>query len=368
VNPQARTLRIAAHVATHVVGGAERRSIDLLARLARRGHDVVLYCNDVKVAEHARSARIAVELRPLRGDLVMQDALRFARRLQQQKPDVLLIITFRRTWLAAFAARIARVPRVVVRIGLSSDIARSFKYRFVLHRWIDDVVLNAQSLEAPFRSSLRKRSRAHVAVIPNGVPFPHAAISSEDARVRLGVPSHAFVVGTIARLVHQKRIDRLLDAVALLDNVHVLIAGDGARRDELRQHAARLGIEARAHFVGHTDDTASVLGALDVFVVASDKEGMSNAMLEALAAGVPVVSTPVSGAEEALLGAKPCGIVVDRKPEAIAAAIDSLRASPAQRALFAEAALAVVKERYSSEVMTDAWEGLLLSSPAEQAG
>ncbi len=334
--------------------------------LSARGHDVVLYCNSTLVLEHAQRAAIVAHKQPLRGDLVLQDALAFSIKLRRLKPDVLLIITFRRAWLAALAARVAGVPRVALRIGLSSDIARNAKYRFVLGHWVDDVVLNAQSLDAPFRASLPKRTRAHVAVIPNGVPLREVTPSREASRADIGIPPGAFVVGTLARLVRQKRIDRLLDAVALTQDVHAIIAGTGARHADLVQHAISLGIAHRVQFIGHTDTTAAVFAALDVYVVASDQEGMSNSMLEAMACGIPVVSTPVSGAREALLGSPECGIVVDTTARAIANGIETMRASAQSRAILSRAARDVVRDRYSTERMTDAWEGLLMRSQERQ--
>jgi glycosyltransferase involved in cell wall biosynthesis len=359
-----RKLRIAAHISATLVGGAERRSIDLLARLATRGHHVQVYCNSAAVRDFAMRAGLDADIRPLRGDLVLHDAFLLAARLVRFHPDVLVVVTFRRLWLASLAARIARVPRVVARIGLSTDVARSFKYRFVLTRWVDDVVLNAQSLLAPFRASLPSSARTRLTVIPNGVP-PHAMLPSRaQAREHLGVPGAAFVIGTVARLVSQKRIDRLLHAVAHVPDVHAVIAGDGKRRAELHRLAAELGILHRTVFAGQSDNPGHVLAALDVFVTASDREGMSSAMLEALAAGIPVISTPVSGTAEVLLGDPVCGIVVEPTAEAIAAAVQSLRGSPALRDALAAAAATVAHERYSSDAMTDGWEELLLRKPA----
>src|SRR6185436_7512571 len=96
--------------------------------------------------------------------------------------------------------------------------------------------------------------------------------------------------------------------------VRCLIAGDGPEREPLERLANELGIGARVTWLGHREVVGDVLDALDVFVVTSRVEGMSNAMLEALAAGVPVVSTRVSGAAEALAaraGRRAPGVLVE---------------------------------------------------------
>jgi glycosyltransferase involved in cell wall biosynthesis len=351
-------VRIAAHISAREWGGAERRSIILLAALVSRGHDVVVYCNTERIAEKARAAGLRTYIRPLRGDGHIDDAIRFARMLQRQQPDVLIAVTFRRLWLAALAARLARVPRVIARVGLASDVARNAKYRFVLRRWVHDVVVNAHSLKQPFVDALPRGSRARVSVIPNGIDLTAPTTSREQSRDQLDIPRDAFVIGTVARLVQQKRIDRILDAMVLVDDVFAVITGDGGLRSELEARAQQLGIAQRVRFTGARDDVANVLVALDAFVIASLQEGMSSAMLEALAAGVPVISTPVTGAE-VLLEEPVSGIVADPTPEAIADAIRALRSDPARRKSLAAAATRKAADTYTTRSMADAWEHLL---------
>ena len=354
-------LRIAAHISAAEWGGAERRSLALLAELARRGHHVVVYCNTDRIAEKTREHGLEAVLSPLRGDVRIDHALSFARQLRTLRPDVLILVTFRRLLLGALAGRIARVSRTIARVGLASDVARSAKYRFVLKRWVDDVVLNAESLHAPFVASLAPGSRARVHVIPNGVERRSAPMERDQARAGAGVPPDAFVLGTVARLVRQKRHDRLIEAVAALDDVHAVIAGDGYLRSELEQIAGAAGVAHRIHFLGHREDVGNVMSMLDVYVVASDQEGMSAGMLEAMAARLPVVSTRVSGAEEALLKGPEAGIVTGFAAREIADAVHSLRQDSALRERLARAAEQVARERYGLAAMADRWETLIAS-------
>jgi glycosyltransferase involved in cell wall biosynthesis len=198
-------------------------------------------------------------------------------------------------------------------------------------------------------------------VIHNGIAAPPEAGGS--LRDELAIPADAPVVGTIARLARQKRLDRLLETVALLPPAtHCVVAGTGGRLERLRALAGRLGIGARVHFLGHRDDTGAVLRTLDVFVTASDSEGLSNAMLEALSCGVPVVSTPVSGADDALEpladGRSP-GVVAGWEPAELADAIRPFLADPALRARAGAAALVRARERFGFEGMLDRWERVL---------
>ncbi|MEX1184333.1 MAG: glycosyltransferase [Gemmatimonadota bacterium] len=355
----ARPLRIAAHISAAEWGGAERRSLVLLAGLAGRGHDVVVYCGTRRIYDRIREHGLAAVLRPLSGDVMVGHAFAFAAHLRRQQPDVLLLITFRRLWLGALAGRLAGVPRIIARIGLATDVARSMKYRLVLKHWVDDVVVNAHALHAPFAAKLAPRSRARVHTIPNGVEPRAGELSRTDARRALDVPEHAFVVGTVTRIVKQKRIDRMLHAVAAAPESFAIIAGDGALLPAMKTLAAQLGIAERVRFPGYREDVGNVLAALDAYLIASDQEGMSSGMLEALAAGVPVISTAVSGADEALRGEPACGVVVGFDADAIAAAVTGLRDRPALRAQLAAAALEVARARYGTAAMVDAWDALL---------
>jgi glycosyltransferase involved in cell wall biosynthesis len=162
--------------------------------------------------------------------------------------------------------------------------------------------------------------------------------------------------------VTQKRLDRLLDALARLPaDVHCIIAGDGSQRGTLQAQAGAMGIAARVHFLGDRADVADVLGSLDVFVMTSDREGMSNAMLEALAAEVPVVSTAVSGTEALRRGDDwiAPGVVVGFDAAAVAEGVRGLLEDAGRRRAMAAAAGRRAREVFSAPRVLDAWERVL---------
>jgi glycosyltransferase involved in cell wall biosynthesis len=362
---------VIAHNGARIWGGAERATALVLKGLAERGHRVLLLCNEPLVEGRARGLGVPAALGRLGGDVAVPDALRMAARLRRERPDALVIGTYKKAWLAALAAHLAGVPRVVARVGLETDTPRSAKYRFVLARWVDAVAVNAARMRAPFLA-LPGWTDERVVTIHNGVHLPDASLPPGAVRASLGIPAGAPVVGAVARLASQKRLDRLLRAVALLPaDVHCVLAGDGEQRGGLEALAAELGIGHRVHLLGHRADTADVLGALDLFAVTSDREGMSNAMLEALAAGVPVVSTPVSGADEALDalpdGRVP-GVIVRAEPEGIASSIRVLLADPARLREMGGAARERARARFSFAAMIDGWEALLARAAGLRCG
>jgi glycosyltransferase involved in cell wall biosynthesis len=353
---------VVAHNGARIWGGAERATALLLAGLQARGHRVLLLCNDDLVAGRAGEMGVPTRIVPLGGDGMIPHALRLAAVLRRLRADAFIIGTFRKLFLAALGGWLARVPRVVARVGLETDTPRSAKYRLALPRWVDAVVVNATRICAAF-DALPGLGPERVFVIHNGVAVPERRQAPGALRAQLGIAADAPVVGAVARLAPQKRLDRLLRAVAALPaDVRCIVAGDGEERDSLAALAGELGIADRVHFLGHRDDTGDVLAALDVFVVASDREGLSNAMLEALAAGVPVVSTAVSGSEDALApfpdGSAP-GVIVGQSGDGLAAALLRLLEDPALRGRMGEAGRRRAAERFSFDGMLDRWEAVL---------
>jgi len=352
-------MRVIAHNGAHIWGGAERATVLLLRGLSDRGHDVMLLCNDPLVKSEAEALAVPAEICAVGGDIALPHALQLARRLKLYRPDTFIIGTWKKLFLASLGARIARVRRVVARVGLETDTPRSAKYRFALRHWVDAVAVNAERMIPPF-AALDGFGQKKVVLIHNGVRRPGLANSGVEIRDRLGLSADTFVAGFVGRLAPQKRLDRLLQAIALTDaSVHCVVAGDGEERSALVADAHRLGISGRMHFLGHQEDISSFLQSLDVFVISSDREGLSNSMLEAMAVGLPVISTRVSGASDALEGDESAGIIVGFDPAAIAAAIEQLKRDPATRSEMGRAARQRAESTFSFNGMLDRWEAFL---------
>ncbi len=362
-------LRIVAHNGAALVGGAERALIALLQGLQRRGHEVSLACNHEIVVDAAVRKLVPALVLPLRGDLVFADVQRFTRFLRREQPSALLLGTFKKIWLGGMAGSRAGVQRTVVRVGLSSDTPRRWKYRFALKHWIDTVVLTAESMRADFLAGEPAFPAARVVTIRTGVVPQQRNALPGLVRRELHIPADARVIGTVARLSKQKRLERLLDVTATLPGVHCIIAGAGSEDSRLRSLAANAQLQGRVHLVGERTDVGDILDALDVFVLTSDQEGLSNSMLEALASGVPVVSTPVSGAREALeplpLAGAPGTVTSSFDVSEIQRAVAAILRDGAMRVRMSEAARLVAQERFDFERMLDDWETVLRGGAPE---
>jgi sugar transferase (PEP-CTERM/EpsH1 system associated) len=185
-----------------------------------------------------------------------------------------------------------------------------------------------------------------IQTIHNGVELSRfqARVTREDARRELGLPVDRPIVGAVGRLVPVKDHASLLEAIALLAREGLrpvaVIAGDGPLRDATRQRASALGIDADVRLLGHRTDIATVLAALDVFALTSRSEGLNNTILEAMAAGLPVVATRVGGADEMVIDRVTGLLVPAESPEKIAGALRRLLTDAPMRSAMGRASRA----------------------------
>jgi glycosyltransferase involved in cell wall biosynthesis len=352
---------ILAHNSSNAFGGGEIGTVLLLAGLQRRGHRVLMLFRDAENAARAASYGIPTGVQRVGGDAMLPDAVRLAARLRSERPDAVILTTFKKVFLSGLGARMAGAPFVVQRIVLQGDTpARGARYRLALHRWVDRVVLNADAMRPPFLAGDPALDPTKVVTILDGVRAPVRTREPGAVRRELGIPADAPVVGSVARLAGQKRFDRLLRALATLPQpVHCIIAGEGEAMEPIRAVAAELGMADRVHLVGFRRDVGDVLDAIDLFAVSSDREGFANAMLEAMAFGIPVVSTDVSGAREALDGEPRAGIVTGFSEAELAEAIGGLLRDPQARRRMGGAARERAERHFGEGRFLDEWERLL---------
>lgn len=192
------------------------------------------------------------------------------------------------------------------------------------------------------------------------------------ARVVLGLPPDAFVVGTAGRLDSVKNLDLLLEAQARIatvhDHAHLVIIGDGPGRAALTAKAAALGISGSVSFTGYRHDVRFLLPAFDLFVNCSIYEGVSLTILEAMAAALPVVATPVGGNPEVVVD-KETGLLIPGTARLLAEAIANLAVDERRRRQMGDAGRRRVENHFSLTRMVEEYASLYFGlKPAERAG
>jgi glycosyltransferase involved in cell wall biosynthesis len=340
------------------IGGAEKSLARLLGHMDRgRFAPTVacLYGGDSPVADEIRALNMPVI------DLGMipkwrVDALgRLYRLLRQERPIILHTWLFHANISGKLLGRLAGIPIVV---SGERTMGMESRWRYWLNRMTDlctDRVVCVSQRVADFVVNQVGIPQGKVVVIPNGIqiPDPEHLPLKRKARAELELPPDQVLVGTVARLDPVKRLDVLLHALESLPQVYTVIVGEGPERAGLLTLSEQLGLTSRVRFAGQQEDIWPWLTASDIFALSSDWEGMSNALLEAMAAGLPVVATAIGGNPDVVMDEVTGLLVPPRDPTSLAEAITRLLDDPDLRHRMGQAGRERVLQHFSVERMVE---------------
>jgi len=256
------------------------------------------------------------------------------------------------------------------RTVIHTDHARSFpdKRRYMFAEWalshcVDKIVACSDHTA---RQLIRyeKISRGKIVTIPNGIDGSRfgIAIDREAKRRELGISRDGPILGLAVRLSEQKGITYLLQALPQILRRHprttLLIAGDGELKESLQREAAALGLTDHVVFCGARKDIPELLKLLDVYVLPSLWEGLPMVVLEAMAAGCPVVATDVGGTSTAIVSGKTGLLVGPKDPAALAEAVSTMLDSESLRAQYTAQAREFFQSEFTAQTMTRRYERL----------
>jgi glycosyltransferase involved in cell wall biosynthesis len=250
--------------------------------------------------------------------------------------------------------RLAGVP-IIITSRRNENIGGAMRERF--NRWtahLDDRVVAVCELARQAEIERAGVAFEHVVTIYNGVDvtqFPVASVqATAQARRAIGMPFKVPLVGSVGRLHPQKGFSDLLTAFVQvrqrIPSAQLFVAGDGELREGLEAQARSLGMAEAVTFTGVRADVPKILAALDLFVLPSLWEGMPNAVLEAMAAGLPVVATAVGGTPEVVMDGVTGLLVPPQDPSALAQAIERLLRDPDLRRTMGRAGRRRVEQHF----------------------
>jgi glycosyltransferase involved in cell wall biosynthesis len=245
--------------------------------------------------------------------------------------------------LAVLVGRILGRP-TLLRVATESDVrefaeGRHWKYRLFFWLLRGATVVIAPSVAIKKELLRAGFSDERIVCFANAVDVnrfrPATPAEKAEAKSALGLSKDIAVIGTVARLVQRKGIDVLLRAFGIVRHshrVHLIVVGDGPLGEELRALAHELRIEDSISWLSFQADPVKWLQAMDVFAFPSRLEGVPNAVLEAMAVGLPIVATTIGGVVDILEEGRTGFLISPNDPEALAGALDRLLGNAPLRA------------------------------------
>jgi len=336
---------------SHGLGGQEIRTLDEALAVAARGWRVLIVCQPgSRLQERARACGLEAVVLKMRGAWHLDAVLRLASLIRRERVDIVHTHSSIDGWVGGMAARLRGVPVVRTR-HVSIPIRRGLN---PVYRWLADrVVTSGEAIRALVVAAGVAPER--VVAIPAGVRLEEfeSLAGGEDLGRSLGLSRP--VIGSVAMFRGSKGHQFLLDAFALVrerrPTARLLLVGDGGRRAWVESLARERGLGEAVLFTGFRPDVPALLSVMDCFVLASTRtEGVPQSLLQAFAAGVPVVASAVGGVPEVVEDGVTGLLAPPENAPALARAIEAVLEEPEAATARARTARAVVRQRFSQDL------------------
>lgn len=376
--PRPRILNL---INSFLYGGTERQATELLKRIDLNRYDVLLATlkNEgtlyEQIADRFPSPHL-FQVNSFYNAAACRQYLRLRDILIRERIDLIHAHDFYSGVLAVVAGRMAGVPVLASQrhLRLSDRRLHIWGQRFI-NGAAHKVLVNSEAIKEHILATSRVPAEK-IVVVRNGLITseeesksgklnghrPLAIAPREEICRELGLGREVKLVGIVGRLEPVKGHRYFVAAAAQVarehPNAHFLIVGDGLLREEIRQQAASLGIADRLHLLGYRKDASRVVTAFDLSVLASLHEGLPNAVLEAMAAGVPVVATAVGGTKELVVDRETGYLAPPADADTLARLISWALAHDEERARLAGAARQSALSNYGMSRMVSEVEGL----------
>jgi glycosyltransferase involved in cell wall biosynthesis len=361
-------LRVGYCIDSFDIGGTELNAVRTVEALDRQRFQVTVFhlheTGPLRARYEALGLRLLhLPIGRLYSPRTAGQGVRFLRLVRREGIDVVHTHDLYTNIFAAPWARLAGCRVIASRRWLDASPRPGLlplnrcSYRFA-HR----VVVNS-SVVARLMIETERVPAARVVELPNFLEeraFHHVAAEERSARRHSwGVPQGAFVIGIVARLAPVKNHAMVLRALQRLDeDVHLVLIGAGPSRRALEELAGELHVDRRVHFTGQLVEAENLHQFFDVSVLCSRSEGFPNAVIEALAAGCPVVATPVGGVTEVISDRQTGLLVPVDQPDALAASVQELHYDAALRKRLSEAGPQHARGKYHQTLVIARLEAL----------
>jgi glycosyltransferase involved in cell wall biosynthesis len=351
------------------VGGSQTHLLQVFRLLDRSRFAPKLYCLTGRgnLIEAVEASGVPVEVGGIANGFKSPRALRevvnLARFMRRERIDIVHNYLLRANVAGSIAARLARVPVVLCSKRGCHERRGSELLGAKLSNWLADCVTTNANAVRDFVHENEGCPKEKMEVIPSGVDTDRFRPGdAAEAKKRLGLDPGRPVIGCVTRMRVRKGIEELLRAMISVRERHpeaqTVIVGEVELDPDLQQLVAAGGLQPHLWLLGRRDDMPAVYPAFDVFVLPSHDEGMSNAILEAMAAERPVVATDVGGTGEVVRHGENGLLVPPRDPAPLASAIGGLLDAPDRWAAMGKRGREIVEAQFSARAMVRRMEEL----------
>lgn len=358
-------IRIAFCITELDPGGAERALTQLVLNLDRNRWQPLVICLGPPghFADVLTSAGIDVVCLNAKGLWsVPRIFYRVTKELRRFQPVLLQTFLFHANIVGRIAARLAGVKTVVSGLRVAE---RRAGWHGIIDRWTNGLVKTNVCVSrgvADFSRDVVGLSPSKLVVIPNAVQVEQFAKAAPANLTQFGIPAGSQTFISIGRLDRQKGFDVLIDAVAALTSlpadIYFLIVGEGPESGDLQEQVIRANLSDRIRFSSRRSDVPNLLAASMALILPSRWEGMPNVVLEAMAAGRPVIATQVEGIAELVQDGVTGLIVQPEQPGELARAIQRLLADPHFVVSAGTESQALVLKSFTTQQSVTAYEHL----------
>jgi glycosyltransferase involved in cell wall biosynthesis len=327
--------------------GGQEQLFSLLRGLRQRGHEVHLICDPNSPLE-TRSAPIQVAVHPLsiRSEIGPISLVRLRSLVLRIRPDILAFNTPKAILIGTLASRCTSVGARIVFRRVNFPLRKSFFTRLKYTWGIDRIVSISDSIR--LRLNLCGVPDSKISTIYEGID-----LSNYPRTAHLRKPGEPATVGVVAHLSREKGIHYLVEAASLIPEVHrdirFVIVGEGTCLPELKQLVQEKGLEPCFQFLGFRTDVAGLMRSFDIFALPSLSEGLSSAILEAMASSLPVVASDVGGIPELIKNGENGLLVTPADPVSLAAAIQQMAENPEKSMRMGQAGRERVEKNFTLE-------------------
>lgn len=327
-----------------------------------RGHQVTLICRpESKILQYAEQNDIDVIPLKMRGDFDPFTIIKLIRILRNKKINIILTNMDKELRLSGIAARFTGVDAVISRKGIDFPLKNKIRYRFTYNWLTTAVIANSRATKKTILRNAPWLDPDRIFVIYNGID---ANLFDEkntiDIRTELGIPDQSPLIGFVGRLNVQKGIEYILKAfeevLEKIPDAHLLIVGEGNLRKEIETTAKEKGFSDKIHLAGFRKDIPNVMRTLDFLILPSIWEGFGIALIEAMAAGKPCITTNISSMPEIVLDSKTGLVIPPKDANRLAEAMISLINNPALAKKMGREGKELVQEKFSLNKMIDRYE------------